>query len=120
MSKKRPKKRPKKNNTKELIFKDDCQEYGQILKMLGHGRCDILCIDGIQRLGVIRGNMRKKKWVKINDYVLVSLREFQDNKCDIIGKYTEEDVRNLKAYGEIPTEIETEEVQPLPFDFNDI
>lgn len=63
-------------------------EYAQVLKKLGNGRFECQCFDGRTRLCVIRGNMRKKVWVDKNDYVLVSLRNFQDHKADIIHKYT--------------------------------
>ena len=44
----------------ELIFKEDGQEYGQVLRMLGNGRCECKCFDGTSRLCHIRGKMRKK------------------------------------------------------------
>merc|ERR1711877_97553 len=84
------------------VFKEDGQEYGQVMKMLGNGRCEINCFDGTKRLCHIRGKMRKKVWVNQGDIVLVSLRDFQDEKGDIIVKYTAEEARNLKTYGELP------------------
>lgn len=45
---------------RELIFKEDGQEYAQVLRMLGHGRLEAQCIDGTKRLCHIRGKMRKK------------------------------------------------------------
>jgi len=33
---------------------------------------------------------------------LISLRDFQDDKADVILKYNTEEARNLKAYGELP------------------
>ena len=36
------------------------QEYAQIVKMLGNGRCDTYCFDGVRRLCHIRGKMRKR------------------------------------------------------------
>ena len=36
------------------------------------------------------------------DIVLVGLRDFQDDKCDIIHKYNADEARNLKNYGELP------------------
>lgn len=87
---------------RELIFKEDGQEYGQVLKMLGNGRCDVMCMDGVKRLCHIRGKMRKKVWVMVNDIVLVGLRDFQDEKADIIAKYNSDEAKNLKTYGEIP------------------
>ncbi|CAC27012.1 eukaryotic translation initiation factor 1A [Guillardia theta] len=87
---------------KELIFKDNCQEYGQVIKMLGNGRCDTYCFDGIRRLCHIRGKMRKKVWINTGDIVLVALRDFQNNKGDIIHKYSPDESRKLRAFGELP------------------
>lgn len=94
---------------RELIFKEDGQEYGQVLKMLGNGRCEVICCDGTKRLCIIRGKMRKKVWVLQGDIVLVSLREFQDEKGDIILKYTTEEARNLKLYKELPESMKINE-----------
>lgn len=78
------------------------QEYSQVVRMLGNGRCECFCFDGVTRLGHIRGKMRKKVWITAGDIVLVALREFQDEKVDIIHKYTADEARNLKQYGELP------------------
>jgi translation initiation factor 1A len=96
----------------ELIFKEDGQEYAQILKMLGNGRCETYCFDGIKRLCHIRGKMKKKIWINIGDIVLVGLRDFQDKKGDIILKYNAYEARNLKAYGELPLNIKINETNP--------
>jgi translation initiation factor 1A len=34
--------------------------------------------------------------------VLIGLREFQEDKADVIHKYTTEEARSLQAYGELP------------------
>merc|ERR1712012_1313297 len=94
---------------KELIFKEDGQEYGQVLRMLGNGRCETFCFYQVKRLCHIRGKMRKKVWVNQGDIVLVSLRGFQDEKGDIIVKYTSEEARNLKTYGELPDNVRINE-----------
>jgi len=78
------------------------QEYAQVVKMLGNGRCECFCFDGVTRLGHIRGKMRKKVWITAGDIVLVGKREFQDEKVDIVHKYTADEARNLKQYGELP------------------
>mmetsp|Transcript_33117 Transcript_33117/g.76369 ORF Transcript_33117/g.76369 Transcript_33117/m.76369 type:complete len:101 (-) Transcript_33117:293-595(-) len=70
--------------------------------MLGNGRCECFCFDGVTRLGHIRGKMRKKVWITAGDIVLVGKRDFQDEKVDIIHKYTADEARNLKQYGELP------------------
>ncbi|EAQ89884.1 hypothetical protein CHGG_06503 [Chaetomium globosum CBS 148.51] len=70
------------NEKRELTFKEEGQEYAQVLKMLGNGRLEAMCFDGVKRLGLIRGKLRKKIWINNGDIILVSLRE--------------------KAYGELP------------------
>lgn len=70
--------------------------------MLGNGRTRLVCSDeDKQRTGNIRGKMKKKVWINQGDIVLVSLRGFQDDKCDIIHKYNSDEVKTLKTEGEI-------------------
>lgn len=87
---------------RELIFKEDGQEYAQVTKMLGNGRLEALCFDGVKRLCHIRGKLRKKVWINQSDIILLGLRDYQDQKADVILKYTPDEARSLKAYGEIP------------------
>lgn len=39
---------------RELTFKEDGQEYAQVIKMLGNGRLEALCFDGSKRLANVR------------------------------------------------------------------
>ncbi|TNY21303.1 nucleic acid-binding protein [Rhodotorula diobovata] len=87
---------------RELVFKEEGQEYAQVLKMLGNGRVEAMCFDGEKRLAHIRGKMRKKVWINQGDIVLLSLRDFQDDKADVIQKYSSDEARKLKQYGELP------------------
>ena len=70
--------------------------------MLGNGRLEALCFDGVKRLCHIRGKLRKKVWINQSDIILIGLRDYQDQKADVILKYTPDEARSLKAYGEIP------------------
>lgn len=87
---------------RELIFKEDGQEYAQVTKMLGNGRLEAMCFDGVKRLCHIRGKLRKKVWINQGDIILIGLRDYQDNKADVILKYNSDEARNLKTYGELP------------------
>ncbi|WJX30382.1 hypothetical protein P8452_18928 [Trifolium repens] len=84
---------------RELVFKEDGQEYAQVLRMLGNGRCEAMCIDGTKRLCHIRGKMHKKVWIAAGDIILVGLRDYQDDKADVILKFMPDEARLLKAYG---------------------
>ena len=80
---------------RELVFKEDGQEYAQVppgsfsyvlikivflnqvTKMLGNGRLEAMCFDGVKRLCHIRGKLRKKVWINQSDIILVGLRDYQ-------------------------------------------
>lgn len=94
--------------------------------MLGNGRLEGKCFDGKKRLCHIRGKMRKKIWVSAGDVILIALRGFQDDKADVILKYTPDEARRLKALGYIPDTVDIAggaheiDAQEVPFDFDDI
>ncbi len=87
--------------------------------MLGNGRLEALCFDGEKRLAHIRGKLRKKVWINQGDIILLSLREYQDEKGDVILKYSADEARSLKAYGELPESAKINETDTyvclLPF-----
>ena len=127
------KKKGKRQNVKkdvakrQLEFKEDGQEYAQAVRMLGNCRLETLCFDGKTRLGTIRGKLRKKVWINQGDIILVGLRDFQDEKCDVIQKYTPDEARQLKAYGELPNTAKINQDEQFnegddlgcPFEFGD-
>lgn len=89
---------------RELVFKNYDQEYAMITQMLGHNRCMVRCFkDTVDKLGIIRGSMRRKQIHRIGkgDVVLVGLREFQMDKVDIIHVYNDSETSQLVAYEEI-------------------
>merc|ERR1711990_195683 len=96
---------------RELEFKTDGQEYAQVLRLLGNGRVECQCFDGKKRMGTIRGAMKNRVWINGGDIVLVGLREFgsEDDKCDIIMKYFDEEARELQELGEIPDHVKIAE-----------
>ena len=64
--KKRKKGKRLEDQTKrELAFKEEDQEYGQILKTLGGGRMEVYCFDGKKRTAHIRGKMIRREWMHI-------------------------------------------------------
>ena len=90
---------------RELITKEEGQEYGRVTKMLGNGRLLADCYDGKRRMCKIRGNMRKKVWVMQGDLVLLGLRDYQDDKADVMMKFTNEEERRLRQAGELPDNL---------------
>lgn len=104
-----------------ISFKDidQFQEYAHIAKVFGNGRFEATCVDGVTRLAHSRGNLKRKKvFVKLNDTVLVSLREFEDRKADILHVYTPKEVKKLISLQEIPATFEN--VTEARTDFEDL
>ena len=83
--------------------------------MLGNGRLEALCFDGEKRLAHIRGKLRKKVWINQGDIILLSLRDYQDEKGDVILKYSADEARSLKAYGELPESAKINETDTYVF-----
>ena len=97
------------DETRVLRIKEDGQEYAQITACKGNCRFDVTCCDGICRIANLCGAMRKRKFVNMRDVVLISKRDFQDNKCDIIDIYDEYGFRKLKEKKLVPDSIRLEE-----------
>ena len=87
---------------RELQYKGESEEYAQVIKILGDGRFECNCADGVKRIAHVRGKMRKRIWIANGDIILVSLRDFEPEKCDVVEKYKEKEVAKLKKAGEIP------------------
>ena len=93
-SKKKNKKQEFKRN---LEYKDDDgQEYGKIIKALGCAMFEVKCYDGKTRLCKARS---KRLRVRVNQYVIISLRDFDDKRGDIIYVYTADEEKILKKQG---------------------
>jgi translation initiation factor 1A len=91
---------------RSLDLKEEGQEYALVTKMFGGGRLEANCCDGKVRNCHIRGTMMKRIWIAVGDTVLVSLRDFQDDKADVIHKYTPDEVRMLQKEGHIAERID--------------
>ena len=107
MPKTSAKKKVHSSQPKELMLRETGLEYAQAGKMLGNGRLEAICFDGKTRLAHIRGKLLKKVWITTGDVILVALRDFQDDKTDVVFKYTPEQVKKLKNMGEIPSNVKT-------------
>lgn len=87
---------------RELLLKEEGQEYAQVKKILGNCRVEAFCFDGKTRLAHIRGKFKRKVWISRDDIILVGLRDFEDGKCDVIHRYDSDEARRLRLNGDIP------------------
>jgi translation initiation factor 1A len=50
-------------------------------------------------------------WINQGDIILLSLRDFQDDKADVIQKYSPDEARELKKYGQLPESAKINEAE---------
>ena len=120
------------SNTYTRKAEKEGEIYGIITKIYGNGRAEVLCIDNISRILIIRkkfkGRNKRNNNVALNTWVLAGLRLWeviqQDSKetCDLLEVYDSSDVEFLKSNVEedwkiFGTEKQTEEDSDY-IDFN--
>lgn len=82
-----------KANAELRISEDVCEVYAIVEKMLGNGMCHVLCDDNITRLCHIRGKFRgrgkRDNTIENKTWILVGLREWEQDKSDKNNKKME-------------------------------
>jgi translation initiation factor 1A len=128
MPKKKAKKNTKNNFTsnvvRQIVYKEEGQEYAFISKILGGRRFTAECFDGKSRIAIVRN---KRLRIDLDNIVLVGLREFEDKTVDIIWKYTSLEVKILEKESEIPSGTSgkmknntIDDDDDIPFEFDEI
>lgn len=107
----------------KVELKQENEAYAIVLRLLGHGRVIVKFYDEELKkvreiLAIIPGRLRKRKqWVVVNNYVLISLRSFEKDKADIIYVYSQEQMNKLNNMGELNF---LEDKEMMYAEFNDI
>jgi len=114
-----------------IDFAKEGQIYGQVSKTVGGRRFIVTCFETdpkgdfilSEKLCHVCGKMRKKVWINEQDIVLLSIRDFDKSKGDIIHRYNNDESRILKKQSLIPNvelvKGKVEENNDINFDFND-
>jgi translation initiation factor 1A len=70
---------------------------GKVAKIAGATKFFIKCSDGNERLCTIPGRLRRRFWIKENDYVIVRPWVVQSNeRGDIVWRYSLLDISKLR------------------------
>jgi translation initiation factor 1A len=75
---------------------DQC--YALITSVYGGGRYQVKFKDDTKRIGVCCGKLKRGRRPKMGDLVCISLRDFQEDKCDILYLYSPEDLSVLMKH----------------------
>ena len=85
-----------------LPYKPKGEMFAVAETFQGGSRLQVICEDGIRRMGRIPGKLRRRMWVRENDLLIVVPWSFQDSKADVKFRYTPTQTANLKRRGKIP------------------
>ena len=72
---------------------------GIVEALLGANHIKVRCLDGKTRMARIPGKLKKRIWIREGDVVIVVPWEFQDEKADVIWRYTNPQVEWLEEKG---------------------
>ncbi|MFZ2411670.1 MAG: translation initiation factor eIF-1A [Candidatus Methanoperedens sp.] len=72
---------------------------GTVESLLGANKLRVRCMDGIVRLTRIPGKMKKRIWIREGDVIILVPWSFQNEKADIIWKYSAPQVNWLERKG---------------------
>lgn len=97
---------------KSLTYAEEDQKYGKVTKILGHSRFEVSVytkeenddftsstLTGVARIGL----KKKRMFISNGCYIIVSLRDFQKNICDIVHVYKDNQASMLVKKQLIPS-----------------
>jgi len=83
-----------------LHIPEENEVFGVAEKLLGFDRILVRCQDGAVRNCRIKGRMKRKVWIRLNDVVAVSPWDFQtDTRGDVVWRYKSNQVDWLRNNG---------------------
>jgi translation initiation factor 1A len=88
---------PKKKNNELFAISD---------RLMGASRMNVICADGKSRMARIPGRMKRKARVRAGDLLIIKPWTIQDEKADIIYRYTRTQSIILSKRKLIPSEID--------------
>jgi translation initiation factor 1A len=80
--------------------------FGIAEQLFGGSRIKVICSDNKSRLARIPGKLKKKLWIRTGDLVIIKPWEFQNDKADIVWRYTRTQAVHLSRRGILPKELD--------------
>lgn len=92
-------------NIKNMEYREEGEEYARVTALLGNGRVRVQLPNKTEKLAIIPGRMKKKRYgnfITVDDITLVGVRSYQQDKVDVLYRYNPEQVLILQAKKELP------------------
>ena len=88
-------------------------------QMLGGRRVRAICEDGEVRIARIPGKMRRRQWVREEDLIVVQPWEYQDDRANVISRYSKTQAMYLSRKGQLPSIVDVFGTKEDPVDMGD-
>ena len=85
-------------NTKEL--------FAIAERLMGGSRMNVICADGKARMARIPGRMKRRARVRAGDLLIIIPWDIQDDKADVVYRYTKTQSKILSRRNFLPEEID--------------
>ncbi|MHA1148386.1 MAG: translation initiation factor eIF-1A [Promethearchaeota archaeon] len=82
--------------------------FGRVIEILGNDRMQVFCEDKKNRIGRIRGKIKKRVWIRKGDLVIINPWEWETEtkdsmgKCEITWRYMKNEISYLMRQNMIP------------------
>ena len=92
----------------KMPYRKNGEMFARVVEIFGQERMGVFCEDGKQRIGRIRGKIKKRVWVRKGDLVVINPWEFEtpvegkSEKCEISWRYLQHEVSYLERNRRIP------------------
>ncbi len=86
--------------------KKEGELFGIADALVGGSRLEVMCEDGVKRLARIPGKMKRRMWIREGDLVIVKPWDFQNDKADVVWRYTKTQAEYLSRKDMIPKQID--------------
>ena len=80
--------------------------FGIADQLLGASKIRVMCEDGTSRVGRIPGKIKKRMWIREGDLLIISVWDFQPDKCDVRFRYTKTQAVNLSKRNKVPKNLD--------------
>ena len=110
---------------KPIIEREDGQEYAYVTQLLGNSKVTAQFFDRTQKrvrdiICILRPGLKKKRlFAKMGSLMLISLRDFELSKADVIHIYNEEEARRMQRKNLINDSIIKKEDENDEFNFGE-
>jgi translation initiation factor 1A len=96
----------------KMPYRKNGEMFARVVEIFGQERMGVFCEDGKQRIGRIRGKIKKRVWIRKGDLILINPWGFETpvegklEKCEISWRYLRHEVSYLERNNRIPKNLD--------------